>query len=101
MTTKVLDFSNIERKLFWIFSISLFACISFYVYAMLSLTVSVVERDRLSRATHELETEVSMVEAEYLKQRNTVTFVRAQELGFREIAAKFTGGHAPVLSMAE
>ncbi|KKU80496.1 MAG: hypothetical protein UY07_C0043G0004 [Parcubacteria group bacterium GW2011_GWA1_47_8] len=101
MTTKVLDFSNIERKLFWIFSISLLACILFYMYAMFSLTVSVVERDRLSRATHELAAKVSMVEIEYMERSKTITLAHAQELGFREVTAKFTGNQAATFSMTQ
>src|SRR3989344_5346227 len=91
MTTQILDLNNIERKIFWILAAFIGATIAFYLYSVLALTVAGVDRDRLSRASHDLATKAGDFEAEYLSHSNAVTLARAHELGFREVDAKFAG----------
>ena len=90
MTTKTLDLNNIERKLFWILTASLGLCLALYLYSVLSLTVSVVERDRMSRTLHEMATTAGDLEQEYITLQNKITLAYAHELGFVEVVAKFT-----------
>lgn len=89
MITKTLDLNNIERKIFWVLASLVCLTIGFYLYSALALTVAGVDRDRLSRRVHALATDAGDLEAEYLAQSNSVTLARAQELGFREVNAKF------------
>ncbi len=100
MTTKTLDLNNIERKLFWTLSALLGVCIIVYVYSVLSLTMNVVERDRMSRTAHEIAIKVGALEQEYLSLRKDVTLAYAQELGFKEVTAKFTNESSAKLSFA-
>lgn len=99
MTTKVLDFSNIDRKLFWAFAGFLALALSFYLYSVLSLTMSVVERDRTAGAVRELATQTGTLEAEYLGLQNTVTLAYAKGLGLKEVSVKFAGNTSTKLSM--
>lgn len=91
MTTKVLDLNNIERKLFWALSVLFVGLIAFYLYSVLSLTVSGVERDQMSRAARTLAAEAGALEAEYFTMQNSITLARAEALGLREVSSKFTG----------
>ncbi len=100
MTTKTLDLNNIERKLFWILSALLGVCIIVYVYSVLSLTMNVIERDRTSRTVHEIAIKVGALEQEYLSLQKVVTLAYAQELGFKEVTAKFTKEGSAKLSFA-
>ncbi len=100
MTTKTLDLNNIERKLFWILSALLGVCIIVYVYSVLSLTMNVVERDRMSRTAHEIAIKVGALEQEYLAFQKVVTLAYAQELGFKEVTVKFTERSSTKLSFA-
>ncbi len=100
MTTKILDLNNIERKLFWSLSALLGACVMVYVYSVLSLTMNVVEQDRMSRTAHEIAIKVGDLEQEYLSLQKGVTLAYAQELGFEEISVKFTSKDSAKLSVA-
>lgn len=91
MTTKILDLDNIERKLFWALTALLAVCVAMYLYSVLSLTVSVVERDRMSRTMHEVSTKAGDMDREYITLQNGVTLEYAHRLGFQDVAAKFTG----------
>ncbi|MHB1118380.1 MAG: hypothetical protein ACYCZ7_02575 [Minisyncoccota bacterium] len=93
MTTHILDFSNIERKLFWAFASSFAFALSFYLYSVLSLTMSVVERDRAASAARELVAQTGNLEAEYLMLQNSITLAYAEELGLKEVAVKFASGN--------
>ena len=104
MITKTLDFNNIERKIFWTLAGLVGLTIGLYLYSVLALTVAGVNRDRLSRAAHDLATDAGDFEAEYLAQSNSITLAYAEELGFHEVNAKFAGvlsvGNAEKLSLA-
>lgn len=91
MTTKTLDFNDIERKIFWTLTALLSVALAFYLYSALSLTIAGVDRDYLSRSAHALATKVGDLEAQYLTQSNTITLSHAEELGFHEVNAKFAG----------
>lgn len=103
MTTQILDLNNIERKIFWVLVSLVGMAIGFYLYSVSALTVAGVERDRLSRSSHDLATMMGDLEAEYIVQSNEITLLRAQELGFHEVDAKFAGSsvdNTEKLSMA-
>lgn len=100
MTTKVLDLDNIERKLFWAFAGFLTIALSFYLYSVLSLTMSVVERDRTASAVRELAAHTGDIEAEYLGLQNSVTLAYAETLGLKEVSVKFAGNTGAKLSLA-
>lgn len=91
MITRTLDLNNIERKFFWVLAACIGVTIAFYLYSVLALTVAGVDRDRFSRAAHDLATKAGDLEVEYLSQSNVVTLSYAQELGFHEVNAKFAG----------
>jgi hypothetical protein len=103
MTTKVLDFSNIDRKLFWTFALALGFSLAFYLYAVLVITVSGVERERTASAARNLSAETGNLEAEYLSLQNSITLSYAEkELGFKEVAVRFTNENVGnKLSMAQ
>ena len=88
MTTKIFV-NNIERKLFWILAGFLGVVAAFYLYSILSITMSVVAHDRFVAHIHEISAEVSSKEKEYVFLQNGITRVRAQELGFSETQVKF------------
>ena len=103
MTTKTLDLDNIERKLFWIFSAVFVGLLAFYLYAVISLTVAGVERSHLTLAAQALASQGGDLEREYMNIQNGVTLARAQELGFHEVTATFTGSpidSAPVTKLS-
>lgn len=100
MTTKVLDLDNIERKLFWALASFCTFALSFYLYSVLSLTMSVVERDRTASAVRELAAHSGEIEAEYLGLQNSVTLAYAEGLGLKEVSVKFAGNTGAKLSMA-
>lgn len=100
MTTKTLELSNIERKIFWGLAILLGVAVVFYLSSVITLTVAVVDRNNTNRATHELAKTVGTLESEYLKKANSVTLAYAQELGFKEVNAKFAGEKSTKLSFA-
>lgn len=100
MTTKVLDFSNIEQKLFWVFAGLFTLTLSFYFYSVVSLTMSGVERDRTASTVRELSAQTGVLEAEYLGLQNSVTLAYAEGLGLKEVAAKFTGNNSTKISLA-
>lgn len=100
MITKTLDFNNIERKIFWILLALLGLVTAFYLYSVLSLTLAVVDRNDTNRRAHEIANSAGVLEAEYLAQANSVTLAYAQNLGFREVNAKFTGNSGSKLSIA-
>lgn len=91
MTTKTLDLSNIERKIFWALASLLGLVAVFYLYSVLTLTVAVVDRNNMNRAAHELAVTSGTLEAEYLTQANTITLAYAEDLGFKEVSKKFAG----------
>ncbi len=91
MTTKTLELNNIERKIFWVLSMALAVVLSFYLYSALVITLAGVERSNVNRTAHELAVNAGSLEAEYLSQSNSVTLAYAQNLGFHEVNAKFTG----------
>lgn len=90
MTTNIF-INNIERKLFWILAGFLGVAAAFYLFSILSLTMSVVAHDRLTVYIREVSAEVSLKEGEYVLLQNGITRVRAQELGFKEADVKFAG----------
>lgn len=94
MTTNIFV-NNIERKLFWILAGFLGVVAAFYLYSILSLTMSVVAHDRLVSRIHEISTEASAQEKEYVFLQNSITRARAQELGFAEIEVKFAEERTP------
>jgi hypothetical protein len=100
MTTKVLDLDNIERKLFWALASFFALALSFYLYSALSLTMSVVERDRTASAVRELAAHTGALEAEYLGRQNSVTLAYAEWLGLKEVSVKFAGNTGTKLSLA-
>lgn len=100
MTTKTLDLNNIERKIFWILASFLGITVSFYLYSVGSLTMAVVERDKINHTTHELALVSGALEAEYLARASKVTLAYAQNLGFQEVNAKFTKMGSTKVSMA-
>ncbi|OHA80209.1 MAG: hypothetical protein A2747_01140 [Candidatus Yonathbacteria bacterium RIFCSPHIGHO2_01_FULL_44_41] len=100
MTTKTLDLNNIERKIFWALLALLGIVSAFYLYSVLSLTLAVVDRNDMNRRAHEIANSAGILEAEYLAQANSVTLAYAQNLGFREVNAKFTGDNGARLSVA-
>ena len=99
MTTKVLDFNNIDRKLFWTLAGFLTLALSFYLYSAFSLTMSGVERDRTASAIRELSAQTGSLEAEYLGLQNSVTLAYAEGLGLKEVAVKFTNNGGTKLSL--
>lgn len=101
MTTKVLDLSNIERKLFWVFTGMLTFALSFYLYSAFSLTLSGVERDRTTSTIRELAAQTGALEAEYLGLQNSLTLTYAKELGLKEVSVRFTGNTGTKLSLAQ
>ncbi|MEK7460410.1 MAG: hypothetical protein AAB628_02580 [Patescibacteria group bacterium] len=92
MTTKILDFSNIDRKLFWILSGSIVFAVGFYLYSAFTLTFAVVERDRALSSARTIALGAAGLEQEYMALQNTVTLSFAEKRGFMEVAPKFTGG---------
>lgn len=100
MTTKTLQLNNIEQKIFWALASLLGLVALFYLYSVLTLTLAVVDRNNLTRSAHELANTTGSLEAEYLTETNGVTLAYAQELGFHEVNAKFTGDASIKLSMA-
>lgn len=90
MTTKILDLNNVERKLFWAFSVLFVGLIVFYLYSAFSLTVAGVERGQMLRASHALSLKVGDLESEYMGIQNSITLSSAEKLGFREVVVKFT-----------
>lgn len=98
MTTKILV-NNIERKLFWLLAGFLGIAVSWYLYSAISLVTSVVARDHAVSAAREKMASASELEREYVSLQNSVTFTRAQELGFDEVHAKFTS-ESPRFSLA-
>lgn len=92
MTTQILDLNNIERKLFWILSVSLGMALSLYLYSAFSLMGSVVARDKMSSLSYTASVSSGSLEQEYIVLKNSITLARAEELGFNEIPVKFTNG---------
>ncbi|MEK7539009.1 MAG: hypothetical protein AAB552_04165 [Patescibacteria group bacterium] len=90
MTTKTLDFNNIEQKLFWIFVGVATLLIAVYLYSAFSVTVNVVERNKMTQATRDIEAKVGTLEAEYMQIQNSITLAYAKNLGLKEVTAKFT-----------
>ena len=88
MTTNIFV-NNIERKLFWILAGFLGAVAAFYLFSILSLTLSVVAHDRLTVRAREVSAESSLKEGEYILLQNSITRARAGELGFKETDVKF------------
>lgn len=100
MTTKTLDLNNIERKIFWVLSTALAVVLAFYLYSALVITIAGVDRNNMNRKAHELASQASMLEAEYLSQSNSVTLAYARNLGFQEVTAKYTGSSVIALAKA-
>ncbi len=92
MTTKVLDFSNLDRKLFWALASLIMLCLAFYAYSVFSLTMNVVERDRIVSLAHDVSAQAGDIEREYLTRQNEVTLTSAEGLGLKEVSVKFAGG---------
>lgn len=99
MTTKTLDFNNIEHKLFWILSGVITLLISIYLYSAFSLTVNAVERNKMSQTARDMELKVGALETEYMKIQNSITLTYAKDLGLKEVTAKFTG-EAPIAKVS-
>jgi len=100
MTTKTLEFNNIERKIFWILATALGVVVIFYLYSVLTLTVAVVDRNSMNASAHELASRASELETEYLSQTNSITLAYAETLGFSEVNAKFAHRGTEVASLA-
>lgn len=100
MITKTLDLNNIERKVFWILVSFIGVAVAFYTYSVLLLTIAGVDRDYLSRTAHEINTKVGNLEEEYLIQSNSITFARAEYLGFHEVSVKFADVSQSKISLA-
>ncbi|HBB44243.1 MAG: hypothetical protein UW27_C0004G0052 [Parcubacteria group bacterium GW2011_GWA1_44_13] len=100
MTTKTLALNNIERKIFWVLSTALTIVLSFYLYSALVITIAGVDRNNINRAAHELAVTSGSLEAEYLAEMNRVTLAYAQNLGFHEVNAKFTGDTGSKVAIA-
>lgn len=90
MTTQILDLNNVERKIFWVLSGLLSIAIAVYLYSAFSLMGSVVARDRMATLSHDASITSGNLEQEYLALKNSITLERAEELGFKEIPARFT-----------
>lgn len=95
MTTKTLDFTNIERKLFWILAGAIVVAVGFYLYSAISLTIAVIDRDNALSSTRTLSAQVAGLEQQYMEVQNTVTLSVAQEKGFKEVAPRYTGSVSP------
>lgn len=89
MITRTLDLNNIERKIFWTLISLLGMMLGFYLYSVSSLTVAVVDRDRTNAVAHELAAKAAEIEQQYLAQLNSITLAYAQNIGFKEVSAKF------------
>ena len=89
MSTQTLDFTHIERKIFWALSSLLMIVVIFYLYSVLSLTLAVVDRDSINRTIHQVAITSGVVEAEYLALSNDITLAYAENRGFSEVNVKF------------
>ena len=89
MTTKILV-NNLERKLFWLLVGFLGVSLFLYFYFVISLTIAGVSRDRIVSLTREETARASMLEQEYMQFQNSITLERAEDLGFKEVKAKFS-----------
>ena len=91
MTTKTLELNNIEQEIFWALTALIGLVAVSYLYSVLMLTFAVVDRNSMNIAVHKLSNQAGELESEYLTQTNSVTLAYAQNLGFHEVNAKFTG----------
>lgn len=89
MTTKTLDFINIERKLFWMLFGGIIFAVGFYLYTAVSLTMAVIERDEAVSSSRSIALSVSNQEQEYMQLKNTVTLSTAVDQGFKEVTPKY------------
>ncbi|MDO8604435.1 MAG: hypothetical protein Q7K40_03500 [bacterium] len=101
MTTKTLEFNNIEQKMFWILIALLGVSVAFFMYSAFSITIAGVSRDNMNRTAHELSVTSGALEQTYLEQSNTITLAYAQSLGFEEVRAKFSNSDKAKFSLAQ
>ena len=97
MTTKTLEFNNIERMIFWILATALGVSIAFYLYSVISMTVSVVGRDKVLSEARIVSSVAGELEQEYMSLQNGMTLAHAEKLGFKEVSAKFATEASPKL----
>lgn len=97
MTTKTLDFYNIERKIFWMLLTAIGAVLVFGLYSFSSLTFAVIERDDMNNKAREVAVVSGSLEAEYFSKISGITMEYAKGMGFEEINAKFAGQTSPII----
>jgi len=101
MTTKTLDFYNIERKIFWMLLTAICATLVFGLYSFSSLTFAVLERKNINNMTQELAVSSGKLEAEYFSKIGGITMEYAKSIGFEEANTKFANEFSSVkLSIA-
>jgi len=81
---KHLNTNQIEKKLFWFFSVALFSSFFFYAYFVNQTILNIVERENFEEEIAVLNSEISELEANYLDLKNKITLDYAHSLGFSD-----------------
>lgn len=64
--------------------LSVFLLVSMYFYFVINSVFSTVEREKITKEISSLGIKVSVLEAEYIKMRSTITMDTAIKLGFSD-----------------
>lgn len=79
---------GIERRLSLGFMMFLVILLSFYIYFVGKSIVNVVVREEVEIQIAEVNSELSLLEFDYLTKKDTINMLFAQERGFKSIARK-------------
>jgi hypothetical protein len=87
MITNTLKLNNQElnRNLFWIFSVSIFVMSIFYIFFVISTIKNVVAIEDMEISKNELALSIGGSEFKLISMKNNITIDLAKNIGFEEI----------------
>jgi hypothetical protein len=98
---KSISLYDFGQKLFWIFSVLIVATLVFYVYAIQSTIVHIVDRTTNEAAVRATGSDIAELEADLTALGSSMDLNFAKESGYREISKINYVSRSAVLTMRD
>lgn len=83
---KILNIENLEKKLFWYFTLFVIIFSGLYLYSVNRTIVNIVERQNIEKQIALINSELGNMEASYLGLKNKINFDYALSKGFVKVS---------------
>lgn len=83
---KILNIENLERKIFWYFTMCIIIFSGFYLYYVNRTIVNVVERQNIEKEIALINSRLGDLESSYLSLKNGISYDLALSKGFVKVS---------------